>query len=234
MLAQQHERGHPAVAFALDPQELIRVDRLAAEDGVRFVLGAAELRFVDARDAPACDEARELGRRIGTRDHDDRDPLGHFFQSLREGGALLGRRVGFVEVVEDDDARQWQCREEIAEEAANEAREVLLRLRRELRQRRRRLAGELLRGDAQVMQERRSVGVAGVVLVPEVTPVARLEIARDERGLAGARRAASQTIGRVAASSSSAKRRGRGSASYSLGRVSLARGGRAATSRRDG
>jgi hypothetical protein len=37
-------------------------------------------------------------------------------------------------------------------------------------------------------EERRAVGIPGVVLVPEVTQAPRLDIARDERGLAGTRR----------------------------------------------
>jgi hypothetical protein len=187
VLAQQHEGGHPAVAFPLDAQELLAIDRLAAEDGLRFVLGAAKLRFVDAGDAPARDLPRELGRWIGARDHDDRDALGHFLQSLRERRPLLGRGVGFVKVVEDDDAGTGQHREKIAAEAADEPCEVLLGLRGEVGQGRRRLAGQLLGGDAQVVHERRGVGVASVELVPDVTPAARLQIARHERGLAGAR-----------------------------------------------
>jgi hypothetical protein len=136
---------------------------------------------------PLATRRANSGGGIGARDDDDRNPLGHFFQPLRESDALRGRCVRLVEVVEHEGAWQWQCREQIAEKAANEAREVLLRLRRELRQRRRRLAGELLCGDPQVMQECRSVGIAGVVLVPEVAPVPRLEIASHERRLSGAR-----------------------------------------------
>jgi hypothetical protein len=190
VLAEQHERGHPAVAFPMDTRKLLGVDALAAEDGPRFVLRAAELGLVDARDAPAREEPRELGRGIGARDHHDRDPFGHLFECLRERRALLGSRVGLVEVVEDGDARVRQQREEVAEEAADESREILLRLRDEMRQRRRRLARELLRGDAEVMHEGRRIGIAGVVLVPEVPQAARLEPARDERGLAGAWRGA--------------------------------------------
>src|SRR4030095_14593971 len=121
MLPQQHERRHPPVAFALNAQKLLRGDRLAAEDGLRLVLRAAKRRSVDARNTPARHEAREFGRRIGARYHDDRNALGHLFQSWRESRALSGGGVGVVEVVEDDDARRRQCGEEIAKEAANEA-----------------------------------------------------------------------------------------------------------------
>ena len=118
----------------------------------------------------------------------DRDLLGHLLECLRKRRALLGHRVGFVEVVEDHDARMGQDREEVAEEGTGEARQVLLGLRGEMGQYRRGLADELLRRDAEVVHEGRRVGVADVALVPEVTQPARLEVARDERRLARAGR----------------------------------------------
>src|SRR4030095_5368253 len=104
---------------------------------------------------------------------DDRDLVGNLFEALRERGTLLRRRIGFVEGVEDEHARKRQRREEIAEEGPDEARKVLLRLGRELRQRRGGLAGKLLRSHAQVVQERCAVRIAAVVLVPKVAAVAR-------------------------------------------------------------
>jgi hypothetical protein len=147
--------------------------------------------------------AARTRRRIGARDHDDVDALGHLFESLREARALLRRRVGLVEVVEDDDARRAATREEIAEEAADEAREVLLgsdvKCGSDAA-----LARELLRGDAQVVQERR-VSASPASTGTRGDAAARLEIARDERGLARARRAAQPDDRPRRASSSSAK-----------------------------
>src|SRR5262245_16786889 len=106
---------------------------------------------------------------------------------MRERRALFRRRIGFVEVVEHRCARRRQGRVEIAEEAASEARQILLRLRSEDRERRRLFAGETLRSDAEKVEERRGVRVAGVELIPEMTPPARFQPARDQRGLASAR-----------------------------------------------
>ena len=83
-----------------------------------------------------------------------------------------------------------QYGEELAEIGSREARDVLLRLRVEVRQRRRLLPHELQRRHPHVMHEGRGVAVGDVDLIPEVTQAARLEIARDERRLACARRGA--------------------------------------------
>src|SRR5437660_4555971 len=106
---------------------------------------------------------------------------------MRERRALFRRRIGLVEVVEHRCARMRQRRVEVAEEAACEAREILLWLRREERQRRRLFGGETLRSGAEKVEERRGVRVARVELIPEMTPLARFEPARDQRGLARAR-----------------------------------------------
>jgi hypothetical protein len=117
-------------------------------------------------------------------------PSGTSSSARASAARSAGRCVRLVHVVEDDRARKRECAEELAEEAAHEAPEILLRLGRELRQRRRRLARERLRSHPEVMQERRAVRVAGVALVPEVAAGARLDVARHERRLAGAGRAA--------------------------------------------
>ncbi len=190
VLAQQHQRRDPAVALALDPLEIRRSELRVFEDGFGFLGIAAQLRLIDERDPPVRDQACEFRRRLGPRHDDERDAFGNLFEPLRQCGALPRRRARLVEVVEDDGARVRQDREEIAEEAAREAREILLQVGRVERQRRRRLARDLLRGDPHVVDERRRIGVADVDLVPEMSSLADLEPARDERRLPGSRRRA--------------------------------------------
>jgi hypothetical protein len=105
VLAQQHERCDPAVAFPLYPRDLLAVDGLPAEDRLRLFPRAAKLRFVDARNASGRDEPRELGRRIRARDHDHVDVSPALppvpVQKLRAAPA----RVRFVEIVEHEEAR---------------------------------------------------------------------------------------------------------------------------------
>ncbi len=190
VLAQQHQRGDPAVALPLDALQFLPLGVAAAEDRQGFLLGAAERGFVDARDPPAGEEPREFRRRIRARENDHVGALRDLFQSLRQRRTLRGRRSRLVKVVEDDGAASREQRKEIAEEPARETPQVLLRLGREQRECRRRLACDGKRGRPHVMDERRRIGVAGVDLVPQVAPVAGLQVACDERRLAGSRRRA--------------------------------------------
>jgi len=83
-----------------------------------------------------------------------------------------------------------QRRVEVAEEAAGEAREILLRLRREERKRLRPFAGKAFRCNDQKVEERRRIGVTRVELIPEMPAPAGFQPARDQCGLACAGRAA--------------------------------------------
>ena len=82
-------------------------------------------------------------------------------------------------------------REELAHEAPRERRQVARVLRGEHGQRRgfaRPAARQVRRRRAQVVEERRRVGVARIGLEPQPGQLARLDVACDERGLARARR----------------------------------------------
>ena len=187
MFAQQHKRRDPAVALLLDALQVFAVELLAPEYRFGFFGGAAELRRVDVRDLETRRQPRELRRRIGARHDDKRNAFGDLLQPLREGGPSLGAYPHLLEIVEDDDAGIRQHGKEVAEETPREASQVLLRLG-EHRQRSRRLARDLRRGGAHVMDEGSRVGVAAVRLIPDMRQIARLEVACDQRRLARAGR----------------------------------------------
>ena len=187
MLAQQDQCRDPALALALDPPHDGGVERVAIEQGGGLLGRAAQLRRLDPRDAPAGRKARELGRRRRAGEHDHADAFGDLLQALRERRALQCGGARLVEVVEHDQRVRGQQGEELAAERAREARQVLLPLGGEHRQRRSAVADELDRRQAQVMEERRRVAVAGVDVVPQVRQAPRLDVARDQRRLAGSR-----------------------------------------------
>ena len=187
MLAQQHQRGGPAVALTLDAPHGVAVERRAAEECVRLVLGAAQIRDVDARDLASRAEPGELLRRVGAREHDDVDAFRELLEPCGEGCALVGGRARLLEVVEHDQRAVRERGEQVAAEAPGEAREILLRLGGEHRQRAAPLAEQRLRRLAHVVHERGGVAVADVHLVPQVRQLPRLGVARDQRRLARSR-----------------------------------------------
>ena len=128
VLAQKHQRCNPPFALAMDAFQVVRVKLAASEYCLGFLGRAAQLDLVDARDPAARDEPRELRRRIRARQHHQRNAFGDLLEPLREGCASLGLRPHLLKVVENDRARKGQHGEKIAEEAAREASEILLRL----------------------------------------------------------------------------------------------------------
>src|SRR2546423_7396868 len=93
-----------------------------------------------------------------------------------------------MHVVEDDGDRHLRPGKERAEEPARKGGDVVRILRAKRRQLARVRGIELARRVAEEMEKGRHVRVVGVDLVPQDLVAARLEIARDEAGLAGARR----------------------------------------------
>src|SRR5215472_4432724 len=168
MLAQEDERGDPAVALFLDTFQVLRFESLFTQNCLAFLGRATQRLSVEAHDMPIGQQPRQLWRWVRARDCDDRDAFRHFLESLRQRSALLWRRPRLVDIVEYDDAGVWQRRKEIAEEATREPVQILLQLRCEQRQRRSRFAPQLLRGDTHVMHEGRGIGIADVELVPDV------------------------------------------------------------------
>ena len=130
VFAPQHECRRPAFGGFQDPFDLRRAGADPVEDRGRLLRRAGECRGFDARDALGGAEARELGRRLGPRDDDQRAPFGQLVQALGQRGSLLARRARVVEVVEHEHAVRGQQREQVAEERPREARELLLRLGR--------------------------------------------------------------------------------------------------------
>jgi hypothetical protein len=129
MLAQQHERGHPTVAFRVECAK-----SCCASTGWLPRMACAS-SSVQRSAASSTRAIRPLAtRRANSGGGSARDITTTVIRSgtssspCAKARALAGRGVGLVEVVEDDDARRRQCGEEIAEEAANEAGKVLLRL----------------------------------------------------------------------------------------------------------
>ena len=155
MLAQHHQRRHPSVAVPLDALQIMGFESAFAEYRLSLFSRAAQSSLVDPRDAATRDEPRELGRRIAAPHDDDGDSFGDFLQPLGECGAPLGLRRRLVKVVEDDNAGVRQHRKKIPKEAAAKPGQVLLRLGGEDGKGGCAFSGELHRGEAHVMHERR-------------------------------------------------------------------------------
>ena len=95
VLAQEHERRHPAIALPRDPRDGLAVELcIAAEHRFRFVGRARERCGLDPRDTPARDEPRELLRRVAAGDRDDGDAVRHLLERMREGAAQVRCRCG--------------------------------------------------------------------------------------------------------------------------------------------
>src|SRR5438270_3250285 len=125
MFAQEHQRGDPAFALPLDALKIFTVEMIAAQDRFGFLGGAGQLAVVDSRNASARDETRELRRRVGARNDDERNAFRDLLESLRKCDPALGLDAHLLKVIEDDRARLRQHGEKIAEEAPREADEIL-------------------------------------------------------------------------------------------------------------
>ena len=190
VLAHEDEARGPAVGTLVDGVERVaRELPLRPEQARGLVAREAKLRRPDADDRLVRHQAGELGRRLGAADddhvHADRDLL----EPGRERRPELARPGRFVEVVEHERSAGGHAREELAEPAAREAVEVAAVLVGEERERPRLLPAEAASREAEVVEERRRIGVARVDVVPDRGELARLEVARDEHRLAGAGRA---------------------------------------------
>jgi hypothetical protein len=94
-----------------------------------------------------------------------------------------------MKVVDDEHRLRREQREERAQESPRERSQLGRVLGAEARQRRERLrlrVHDVGCGDRQVMEERSGIGVSGVGLEPDTGRFARLDVARDQRRLAGA------------------------------------------------
>jgi hypothetical protein len=146
---------------------------------------------LDAGQPLLADQARHLrGRRFARQEHEAHAER-NFAQSFgeRESPRDIGLRL--VKIVDDEQRARRKEGEELAQKTPGERGQVAAVVRGEHRQR-----GGVLRapyrqiggGSAQIVKERGRVGVALVGLEPDAGQLARLDVARDEGRLAGARR----------------------------------------------
>ncbi len=190
VLEHQHQAGSPALRALGDLRERLALQLVAA-----LARDLGELRGLQAQLRPAHAhhlardaQARERRRRLVAAGDDDAAVLRHVREAGLERGVqrALGRHL--VQVVEHQREGRARAREQLAEEAARERREVGVLQRGGPGQLERRRAVELARGVAEVVEEGRDVGVVRVHLVPEAAVAARFDVARRERGLARAGR----------------------------------------------
>ena len=177
LLQQQHEAGGPArgplVQRGQQPSREGR--RQPPHERARLRRRQPQIGPADLADGAARAQPREDGRRLRAAG-DDHAPA---VRQLVHRGAhgLVHGRVGrdLVIAVQHEHERRLQPLEELAQRFAHGVARRALRAR---------AAG----GAREVVEEARHAAVAGVALVPETVEAPRLEVAHDERGLAGARR----------------------------------------------
>jgi hypothetical protein len=187
VLAHEDETRRPAVRALVHAVEEARLDRAArCEQPRRLVAGEAQLLGGDPHDRLSGHEPREFVRRLGAAGDDHVHPDRDLLQGRGECRAALAAPPGLVNVVEHEHATGRHAGEELAEPPAREAHQVAAVLVGEERERRE-LPAEARAGEAEVVEEGRRVLVTGVGVVPDRRGLARLEVARDERALAGPR-----------------------------------------------
>ena len=190
MLEHQHQPCRPALRALVELRHLLRCKRVAAQtcDAGDLLRPDAQVLPADVYHPAAHAHARE--RRLGFGAAGDQDPA--IFRNLRETcfkrRVQRARRRHLVQIVKYQRGGSLGAHEQLAEEAAGKRRNVAGVLRRKRRQFPRPALVKAASGVSQIMEESRNVGVVGIYLVPDAAKVARLDVARRERALAGSRR----------------------------------------------
>ena len=176
----------------------------------------------DAGERLVRDQSRERGGRFDPADQDHVHPDRDLLQPMTAARASALPSAS-CRLSNTTHGAGGQPREELAEPAPTEAGEIAPVLVGEERQRRRLRAAERRCREAEKVEERRRIAVAGVDVVPDRVEPPRVEVARHDNALLPAPGApVIQSAGCSRCSSSSRNRRSRGLTRYSRGRVSLA------------
>ena len=190
VLEHEDQPRGPALRALHEQRERILAQRLAAQLRDASELLTVETQCVpsQALHLPGDAIAREGRRRIDAAGDDDAALARNLRDRRLEHLLQRAFRRHRLQAVEHQRERRLCAREQLAKEPAREGREPGALRAAEHRILARATAFELARRVSEIVKERRDVRVVRIHLIPQALHAARLDVARSERGLAGARR----------------------------------------------
>jgi len=188
---QQDQTRDPAFAplmqalNAFDGQAMPRPDE-RADHGLRLHGVQAQIPPADLGELVVHADARERLGRWGPADEQEMAAARQLLQPCGDDVVETRGRRGLVHVVEHHDERRAQASIQLPEIVASEGGDVSEIFGGQPGKGPAKAGSRLRGGEAQMMEEARRIGVAGIDLIPEAGELPRLHVRGDQRRLAGA------------------------------------------------